>query len=336
VNLVFYSPRFLPLLGGLERVVWLWATALSEAGHEVAVITSTPAEQPDAFPFRVLRRSGLRTQLQYMRRADAVVQVNISLKGLPLLWLSGKPLIISHHTLLTNGRYRWRPQQQLKLWLCNQVARANICCSQYVARQFSHCTVVVHSPYQATAFTNLHLPRTPASVLFVGRLVSDKGADLLVDAFAQVVKQVPLATLTICGAGHERQALERQVAQLGLQASVTFAGAVSSQKLVQLMNTHLVVAIPSRVEPFGTVVAEALACGCRVITSNAGGLPEAGGGFAAVVAMGEVAALAAAMVEQLQRGAEVQPADGLERFLSGLTPEATAGQLLGILIQSRV
>jgi glycosyltransferase involved in cell wall biosynthesis len=330
LNLVFYSLRFLPLMGGLERVVWLWATALSEAGHQVTVITATPAVEPDGYPFRVLRQAGLRQQLKSLRRADVVVQVNISLKGLPLLWLSGKPLMVSHHTLLTNGRYSRLPQQQLKRWLCNRVARANICCSRYVARQFSRRAVVVHSPYEAGRFANLHLPRRPASVLFVGRLVSDKGADLLVDAFAQVVKQVPQATLTICGAGPERQALERQAAQLGLQASVTLAGAVSSQQLVQLMNTHVAVAIPSRVEPFGTVVAEALACGCRVITSNAGGLPEAGGGFATVAPSCNAPALAEAIVGQLQTAAP-QAADGLERFLAGLTPEATAGQLLSLL-----
>jgi glycosyltransferase involved in cell wall biosynthesis len=61
------------------------------------------------------------------------------------------------------------------------------------------------------------------------------------------------------------------------------------------MQTHEVLVVPSRMEPMGMVVAEGLACGCRMVVSNQGGMPEVGGSFCHYFESGNAAALADAL-----------------------------------------
>jgi len=82
--------------------------------------------------------------------------------------------------------------------------------------------------------------------------------------------------LTIVGRGPEEQNLRRLVVELGLDGQVNFAGYQSGQALVQQLNRHRIVAIPSRwAEPFGLVALEGIACGCVIVGSAQGGLKEA-------------------------------------------------------------
>lgn len=299
MKLVFYAPRFYPLVGGLERVTMAWAHAMHEQGHDITVLTTTAWNGAEIAEYSVRRNASVGEQIRMMKAADAVLCMNISLKALPLLIRAGKPLLVSHHTLLTDGRYKFQMRQQLKRWICNRFAKLNICCSAFVAKPLKN-TVVVHSPYNADLFYNKHVPRAAGSLLFVGRLVSDKGVHVLLRAFAKAKAMYdgPL-TLKICGDGPEKGALHQFVLQQGLQDSVLFSGSVSQEQAAQLMNTHQLLLVPSLVEPFGTVVPEGLACGCSVICSNTGGLPEAAGAFATLVAPNNEDGLAKEIVSKL-------------------------------------
>jgi len=113
------------------------------------------------------------------------------------------------------------------------------------------------------------------TIAFAGRLLWEKGADVLVDAFAKVAARIPEAKLLIAGEGPERDALSRQVDRLGLAASVTMLGHLSREELERRFAYAWVQAVPSRwEEPFGLVAAEALMRGTAVIASNTGGLAE--------------------------------------------------------------
>ena len=80
MNIAVYSPNFHPLTGGLENAVLDLATEFDRQGHPTTVITLTPADAPDAFPFRVLRRPGFFQQVMAMRRADVVLMFNVGLE----------------------------------------------------------------------------------------------------------------------------------------------------------------------------------------------------------------------------------------------------------------
>ncbi|MEQ9482401.1 glycosyltransferase [Coleofasciculus sp. F4-SAH-05] len=96
------------------------------------------------------------------------------------------------------------------------------------------------------------LPFTlPPTVVFAGRLVWEKGVDVLVKAFAPVVSQIPDARLLIAGDGPERDRLEKLIADLGLSESISMLGHLSRSQMEEYFAQAWVQAVPSRwAEPF--------------------------------------------------------------------------------------
>jgi glycogen(starch) synthase len=118
-------------------------------------------------------------------------------------------------------------------------------------------------------------------ILFVGRLVYAKGVDTLLRALVILRDQrAEHPRLTIVGGGPEEAELKGLTTTLGLDGQVTFVGSRSQNEVAAIMNEHILVVVPSRPHPpeaFGIVAVEAIACGCVVLASNCGGLPEAVG-----------------------------------------------------------
>lgn len=318
MHLLFYSPQSLPSIGGLQYVVHYWAEELSRRGHRVTLLTHTPDPRGEAQAgsYSVLRNAWWWQQWKAMRRADKVVMFNVSLKGLPLVLLSGKPLYVTHHTALwyQNGP---RPlRQRIKQWVANVLAKGNCACSAYIADLYKKCRVI-HSPFRSDLFTRGHLPRIPRSILFVGRLVSDKGVDVLLSAFHRLQYEMGGISLTIVGDGPEKARLAEDSTQWGetdahkLQTAnsplptVTFTGSLPQPEVIKMMHTHEIMVVPSRMEPMGMVVAEGLACGCRMVVSNQGGMPEVGGAFCRYFESENAISLATALQEELTNPLQV-------------------------------
>lgn len=115
---------------------------------------------------------------------------------------------------------------------------------------------------------------TPLAV-FAGRLVPEKGVDVLVQAFAQVVRNVPDARLLIAGDGPERKNLIELAERSGAAASITFLGHLPKEALETTLARAWVQVVPSRwAEPFGLVAVEAMMRETAVIASRMGGLEE--------------------------------------------------------------
>jgi len=108
-------------------------------------------------------------------------------------------------------------------------------------------------------------------VLFSGRLVHIKGVDVLLKASKRYEDGNTLTL--IAGGGVLLEALKEQVVELQLK-DVVFLGNQTQRNLNKLYNIADVLAAPSRVEGFGLVAIEALACGTPVIATNQGGFPE--------------------------------------------------------------
>ncbi|MEM9002157.1 MAG: glycosyltransferase family 4 protein [Cyanobacteria bacterium P01_F01_bin.86] len=113
------------------------------------------------------------------------------------------------------------------------------------------------------------------TVVFAGRLVREKGVDVLVKAFARVRQDCPEARLLIAGDGSERDRLHALVNQLNLADHVDLLGHLPQAEMEQRFRQAWVQAVPSRwAEPFGMVAAEAMMRGTAVVATAAGGLAE--------------------------------------------------------------
>ncbi len=128
-------------------------------------------------------------------------------------------------------------------------------------------------------FDRQHLRNTLANpneriVLYVGRLVTEKGVQILLDAAPKVIAAYGETKFLIVGTGYHMEQLKQQASVLGIEHQVTFLGYVSDDELRRLYNIADVVCIPSLYEPFGIVALEAMAAKVPVVTSDAGGLAE--------------------------------------------------------------
>lgn len=109
--------------------------------------------------------------------------------------------------------------------------------------------------------------------LFVGRLATQKGPDLLLEAIPHILEARADARFVFVGDGHLKSSLEARRGQLGLGHVVCFTGSVQSgtAHLKALFKACDAVVVPSRNEPFGIVVLEAWAAGKPVVASTHGG-----------------------------------------------------------------
>lgn len=310
LNILIYSPQFYPRLGGVERVTQMLAQAWGEAGCEIKVVCSTEgveAEKGNDFAFEIVRFPRNKQLFQLLRWCDVYVQSCISLKGL-LPWpLVRRPLVMIHHTWYCDpdaGHVRWQD------WLKLQVTRLghNIAVSEAIASHLPTPAQVIENPYTETIFHPRPEIERDRDLIFVGRLVSDKGVDLLIDAMGQLRQQGLTPNLTIIGSGTERSPLEQQIQALHLTRQVTFAGELTPTEVAQRLCQHRILVVPSRWrEPFGIVALEGIACGCWVVGSNQGGLSAAIGPGGLTFENGNVEQLTTRLQQVLTASTTWQP-----------------------------
>jgi len=111
-------------------------------------------------------------------------------------------------------------------------------------------------------------------VLFVGRMVYQKGPDLLTGAVPNILKFHNNAKFVFVGDGEMRWSVEETARSMGISHATRFLGHTNGWKLIDLYKTSDVVCVPSRNEPFGIVILEAWSAGKPVITSQNGGPGE--------------------------------------------------------------
>jgi glycosyltransferase involved in cell wall biosynthesis len=111
-------------------------------------------------------------------------------------------------------------------------------------------------------------------VAFVGRLDPVKGALLLIEAMAEVLKSHPDATLTLAGDGPARAPAEARAAALGIATSVHFAGFRTQGQVADLLANSDMLVLPSFAEGLPVVYMEALASGIPVVASRVAGVQE--------------------------------------------------------------
>jgi glycosyltransferase involved in cell wall biosynthesis len=308
MKILLTSHRFSPDVGGIEIQSELLACNFTGMGHEVVVVTQTPyssSESQHSYPFSVERGPTLLRLAALYLWADVILQVNIELRTLwPSLFFH-KPFVIATCTWIADSTGKIRIVDLLKRWVLGR-ASASIAISEAIRRNSCDSSVVIGNPYRSILFRCIPDVDRSRAFVFVGRMVSDKGVDLLLQAVAILFSDTSLfhhaqslgceLGLTIIGDGPELPSLTRLAMELGIGRFVRFLGALRGEDLVQCLNDHHVLAVPSRwAEPFGIVALEGAACGCIVVGSDGGGLPDAIGGGGFLFQSGNVESLASTL-----------------------------------------
>lgn len=111
-------------------------------------------------------------------------------------------------------------------------------------------------------------------VLGIGRFVKQKGFDLLIDAFASIAADFPHIDLVLAGDGPELATLRTKADATPFRDRIAFLGPVPSSRAFALFRGATAFVLPSRHEPQGIVVIEAMSAGTPVVATRVGGVPE--------------------------------------------------------------
>lgn len=175
-------------------------------------------------------------------------------------------------------------------WLLTYESYRVIVCSDYMRRQVRNQFGVpddkldtayngidgskFHFEFDRAAFRRQFAMDHEQLILFVGRMVVEKGAQILMEAVPEVLSRAPHAKFVIVGKGGFLPELKARARAIGTGSKVLFTGYVDDDTLVRLYRAADVDVIPSLYEPFGIVALEGLAAGVPVVVSDTGGLPE--------------------------------------------------------------
>jgi glycosyltransferase involved in cell wall biosynthesis len=311
LSVLMLSDYFLPSSGGVERVVFEVSRRLVREGHKVTVLTLQVRDAPEhetiegievvrVAGFELTRLLGaqiavsphvwfaLRKHLK-TTRFDILHTHNIffHVSLAAAVWASrlGVPLVTTAHVGSTHG-------------LQGLVAKATLAYEKTVGRYVLNASQQVIAVSQAVAEhlrpmmgdserlrvvpngvdLQLFSPRRqgpqpqPHTVVFVGRLIFNKGPQALLDAVPQVLARFPDTRFLFLGDGPLRTDLERNARQLGVAANVEFRG--QFEDVAAILGQGSVFCRPSLTEGLPLTALEAMACELPVVVTGVGGTAE--------------------------------------------------------------
>src|SRR5208282_1016190 len=243
MNILLTAHRFFPDIGGTETSTELMAEEFSKAGHKTVVVTQTIGEAMTLHGYELVRRPSIRRLLQLYHWSDVILQRTVALRtAWPLLFVS-KPWVVIHNDWLDRD-------SGLRTWLKQRVVRfaRNIAISKAVADRLPVPATVILNAYLSDLFKPPLRNSRRHDLIFVGRLIRGKGAQVLIEAMRELERRGFHRELTIVGMGSEHSEFMR--AAHGLP--ITFLGVKHGRELSDVIANHKTMIVPSlEPEPFG-------------------------------------------------------------------------------------
>jgi glycosyltransferase involved in cell wall biosynthesis len=331
----------------------------------VATRTPRGGMDDSALPFRVLREP-TRTQLfQLFRRANVIHLAGASIVPMAMGLSLGKPVVVEHHgyqaicpignylhepdkkTCLgqfQNGNYaeclrcgsveasRFRSARNLAMlfprrWLANRVA-ANVAVSDHNGRRIAlpRTQTIYHGITQTEPYHTFSRTNEPLVFAYVGRLVPEKGVDVLLRGAAVASNNRCEYRLKIVGDGPERGRLESLADELQLRDRLAFLGYCDRNSLEEALQDVSVIVMPSLCEeacPVGAI--EQMMRGRLVIAAEIGGLDEVVGRTGLKFPPGDANALAGCIRKVVD-----------DRLLAGSLGQAARARALDLFLKSEM
>ncbi len=307
----------------------------------VTVVTRTPRGVFDdaSLPFKVVRQPSLRELLHLIRVTDVVHLAGPVFLPLMAAFLLCKPAVVEHHgfhTICPNGQLLHEPTQKpcpghfmagrhrecfrcnanvghpnsLKLWLltfprrwlCTRIT-ANIMPTNWLGKQLQlpRSKTIYHGLPEKMCIGLPHPSSLQTTFAFLGRLVSTKGVQTLLEAAQQLSAEGIPFLLKVIGDGPDRKVLQQQAVTMGLRESVQFLGYLPPESLEEHLAEVAVVVVPSLAgEVFGMVAAESMSRGKLVVVSDVGAMREVIGNAGLCFPPGDINGLASCLRRALK------------------------------------
>jgi len=302
----------------------------------VATSTPADGYDDSLLPFRVVRQPSAAALWRLIGWADVVQLAGPAFVPLFLAVLRGRPIVIEHHgyqAVCPNGLLFLEPHKQIcpgyfmtrryhrcvrcvgtteglpraflkvlltfpRRWLCGRAA-VNVAITRHVARRIAlpRTEVIYHGvPMSTPSSSEPQLGDRPFTFAYVGRLVSEKGIPVLLEAARVLREEGRPFRLQVIGDGPERSSLEQQCVALGVSDFVEFTGFLSGQALDEALGDVQAVVMPSIwEETAGLAAMEHMMRGRLVIAAAIGGLAEIVGDAGLTFEAGESQGLVACM-----------------------------------------
>ncbi|MDI9611122.1 MAG: glycosyltransferase family 4 protein [Archaeoglobales archaeon] len=293
VKIAIATPYYPPSLGGVEIHTKNLADHLRKRGHEVVVVSSVGSDlvpkclkipySPIPISFPQIEAEIYHSHVPspfFARRFSELSEKN------------GKPHVVTYHNDVvvpkrvngsfipsflarliekTNEQLVIKPLEKAKLIIATTKSYAE---TSPILSKFIDKVKVVPNAVDPNEFKpGIDAGQREPVVLYVGRLVAYKGVSTLIKAMAEVQKEVD-AKLVLVGDGEDKKSFEKLVEKLNVKA--VFTGRVPKKDVVEWMQKARVLVLPSfsRLEAFGIVLLEAMACSTPVLGANTPGVAE--------------------------------------------------------------
>ncbi len=304
MNILFWTDRFYPGIGGIETQTFQLIQGLLTKNHRCLVFAnqydlSLPLKETvdgieiiryDFSPFlewnmngRVLLKE-VETALKTLFSTFKPDIIHLSLyvisqTGMCFLLLRKMipcPVVFTVHGIpYTHGK----PYHLFNFFLEQSdqvccVSNSVVSLVNQFAPKVSHKTKLIYNGLSLPSDHHTHLPYDPPVLLCLGRLSSEKGFDIAIKAFLYAKAEFPSVKMMIVGSGYENSSLEKLVNDLNLTDSIIFEGAVKATDVHSYIKRSTIVLMPSYSETFGLVAVEAAQMKRPVIACATGGLVE--------------------------------------------------------------
>lgn len=296
MRILLISNQYAPVVGGIEVLLRQLVPELRGRGHELTVLTSAHQTAPDrryevegvtVHRLDLVRAIVRRDPLAIARgRQEALAVLAECAPDLihahdigPYLWATigrGVPTLTTLHIGLASvGTEQHGVLCKLlpkSAWVTG-VSRAVVDEAVALVPEIADRVSVIENGLPASPHPKPPDP-TRRRVVAAGRMVPQKGFDVLLRAFAEVVRRVPDAELVLVGDGPSANDLRALTSELGIAGSVVMPGAVRHADMPAVLALASVVAIPSRHEGMPLIALEAAAAGRAVVATPAQGLAD--------------------------------------------------------------
>lgn len=271
------SNVFYPSIGGIETFSDVISKEFKTKGNDVILLTYTKNLKNEELnrDYTVLRNPSFIELLKLFKWADVILNNGLLVKHFIFYILYFKKIFVVHHI-----HFLENINGSIKRFFSSFFV--NISVSKHInSKLLQRKNFVIYNPVSNTFFKNQSRIITddrPKDLIYVGRIIEDKGVFELVTVFSELINEGYDFNLTIVGEGIDKKRIESFIVRNKLTSKVDFTGEVNHDEVKTQLQKHKIMIIPSKCnEAFGIVALEAMASGVIVLVNNVGGLIEAVG-----------------------------------------------------------